>query len=143
MRPSSQSRTIRVFLSSNILDFSEECDLLVRKVFPKLPPSLQSKVCGVVEVDLRWGITEEQSRQCETLRICLKEIDRCKPSSPVFFIGMLGERYGWIPEGDFYPNDVLEDPDLGWVKDQIGGESVTELEILHGVLPPFAIARTT
>ncbi len=52
----------------------------------------------------------------------------------MFFVGLIGERYGWIPEEDFYPNDVLEDPNLAWVKEHIGGKSVTELEILHGVL---------
>ena len=88
----------------------------------------------VLEVDLRWGITEEQSKSGETLRICLEEIDRCRPSAPVFFVGLLGERYGWIPPRDYFKPDVLEDPNLGWVKEHIDGKSVTELEILHGVL---------
>jgi hypothetical protein len=89
----------------------------------------------ILEVDLRWGITEEQSKSGETLRICLEEIDRCRPSAPVFFVGLLGERYGWIPEQDYFKPDVLEDPKLGWVKEHIvEGKSVTELEILHGVL---------
>jgi len=46
----------------------------------------------------------------------------------------LGERYGWIPPTDYFKPDVLEDPNLGWVKEHIDGKSVTELEILHGVL---------
>ncbi|MEI6604470.1 MAG: DUF4062 domain-containing protein [Verrucomicrobiota bacterium] len=132
--PSSQSRLVRVFISSTFRDFMGERDELVKKIFPELRSRCKERFVEVLEVDLRWGITEEQSKQGETLRICLREIDRCRPSAPVFFIGMLGERYGWIPPQDFYPKDVLDDPDLEWVKDHVGGKSVTELEILHGVL---------
>ena len=147
----SPSRLVRVFISSTFRDFMGERDELVKKVFPELRRRAKERFVEILEVDLRWGITEEQSQQGETLRICLREIDRCRPSAPVFFIGMLGERYGWIPPQDFYPKDVLDDPDLGWVKDHVGGKSlcawiwrflglspkgksVTELEILHGVL---------
>jgi hypothetical protein len=36
MSSSYTSRTVRVFLSSTFLDFAEERDLLVKKVFPEL-----------------------------------------------------------------------------------------------------------
>ena len=129
-----KSRLVRVFISSTFRDFMGERDELVKKVFPELRRRCKSRFVELLEVDLRWGITEEQSKQGDTLRICLEEIDKCRPSAPVFFIGLLGERYGWIPEADFYPQSVLEDAQLGWVKEHIGGKSVTELEILHGVL---------
>jgi hypothetical protein len=45
---------------------------------------------------------------------------------------MLGERYGWIPPPDGYAADLLERQP--WLKKHQGGKSVTELEILHGVL---------
>ena len=131
---SEKSRLVRVFISSTFRDFMGERDVLVKKVFPELRRRCKSRFVELLEVDLRWGITEEQSKQGDTLRICLEEIDKCRPSAPVFFIGLLGERYGWIPEADFYPESVLEDEHLGWVKEHIGGKSVTELEILHGVL---------
>jgi len=111
-----------------------ERDELVKKVFPELRRRCRSRFVELLEVDLRWGITEEQTRQGATLGICLREIDRCRPSHPVFFIGLLGQRYGWIPEPDLYTHDVLEDPTLGWLKEYVGGKSVTELEIVHGVL---------
>jgi nephrocystin-3 len=129
-----QSRLVRVFISSTFRDFIEERDELVKKVFPELRRRAKERFVEILEVDLRWGITEEQSKSGETLRICLEEIDRCRPSAPVFFVGLLGERYGWIPPRDFYKSDVLEDPKLGWVKEHVEGKSVTELEILHGVL---------
>ena len=128
------SRLVRVFISSTFRDFIEERDLLVKRVFPELRQRCRERFVEVLEVDLRWGITEEQSKSGETLRICLQEIDRCRPSAPVFFVGLLGERYGWIPPRDYFEQDVLEDPKLRWVKGHVGGKSVTELEILHGVL---------
>ncbi len=130
----SPSRLVRIFISSTFRDFMAERDELVEKVFPELRRRCRSRFVELLEVDLRWGITEEQSRQGATLKICLQEIDRCRPSAPVFFIGLLGERYGWVPPPDYYPQEVLEDPEFVWVKEHIGGCSITELEILHGVL---------
>jgi nephrocystin-3 len=126
--PSAASRQIRVFLSSTFRDFMEERDLLVKQVFPELRRKARERGVEVVDVDLRWGITEEESRQGKVIPICLGEIDRCRP----YFVGMLGERYGWIPPSDQYSPDVIERQP--WLNDHLGGVSVTELEILHGVL---------
>lgn len=131
---STPSRLVRVFISSTFRDFMGERDELVKRVFPELRSRCKDRFVEIVEVDLRWGITEDQSREGATLKICLQEIDRCRPSAPVFFIGLLGERYGWVPPNDYYPTEVLDDPELAWVREHIGGKSVTELEILHGVL---------
>lgn len=128
------SRLVRIFISSTFRDFMAERDELVKKVFPELRRRCKDLFVEIVEVDLRWGITEEHSQKGATLRICLEEIERCRPSSPVFFIGLLGERYGWVPPHEYYTPDVLRDPKLSWVWEHIGGKSVTELEILHGVL---------
>jgi tetratricopeptide (TPR) repeat protein len=129
-----QSRLVRVFISSTFRDFIQERDELVKRVFPELRKKCKERFIELLEVDLRWGITEDQAKGGETLRICLEEIDRCRPSAPVFFLGLLGERYGWIPPKEFFTKEVLEDPNLGWVKEHIEGKSVTELEIIHGVL---------
>ena len=135
------SRLIRIFISSTFRDFMGERDEMVKRVFPELRRRCKARFIELLEVDLRWGITEEQSRQGATLNICLQEINRCRPSLPVFFIGLLGERYGWVPPPDYYPMDMLEDPELGWVREHVGGKSVTELEILHGVLNNLAMAE--
>ena len=55
----SDSRTVRIFLSSTFLDFAEERDLLVRKVFPELRRKCWERQVELVDVDLRWGITEK------------------------------------------------------------------------------------
>lgn len=122
------SRSARIFLSSTFRDFGEERDLLVRRVFPALRARLKDRFVDLVDVDLRWGITAEQAERGEVLPICLAEIDRARP----YFVGMLGERYGWIPPSDGYALDLLERH--SWLHDHRGGKSVTELEILHGVL---------
>jgi nephrocystin-3 len=82
----------------------------------------------LVDVDLRWGITEEQAQRGEVLPICLAEIDRSRP----YFMGFIGDRYGWVPEHHQYDLSlVVERP---WLDEHRGGKSVTELEMLHGVL---------
>ena len=123
-----RSRSVRIFLSSTFRDFGEERDLLVKRVFPALRARLKDRFVELVDVDLRWGITVEEAERGEVLPICLAEIDRSRP----YFIGMLGERYGWIPPPDGYAADLLERQP--WLKKHQGGKSVTELEILHGVL---------
>jgi nephrocystin-3 len=122
------SRTARIFLSSTFRDFGEERDLLVRRVFPALRTKLKDRFVELVDVDLRWGITAERAERGEVLPICLSEIDRSRP----FFVGLLGERYGWVPEKGKYPPELVEQ--RPWLKKHQGGKSVTELEILHGVL---------
>lgn len=62
-----ESRVIRVFLSSTFRDFMQERDLLVKEVFPELRRKAQERGVEVVDVDLRWGITEQESHQGNVL----------------------------------------------------------------------------
>jgi len=55
------SRQIRVFISSTFRDFMEERDLLVKQVFPSLRRRTQERGVEVVDVDLRWGTSQEQT----------------------------------------------------------------------------------
>jgi tetratricopeptide (TPR) repeat protein len=122
------NRTVRIFISSTFRDFGRERDLLTRQVFPELRRRARDRRVEIVGIDLRWGITEEESAQGETLPICLAEIDRSRP----FFLGLLGERYGWIPEPGQVPRHLFESQP--WLLRLESGASVTEMEILHGVL---------
>ena len=125
--PLSTDRQIRVFISSTFRDMMRERDLLVKEVFPELRRKCAKRFVTFTEVDLRWGITEEQANEGQVLPLCLAEIERSRP----YFIGLLGQRYGWVP--DTVRPDVIErEP---WLKEHVQGRiSVTELEILHGVL---------
>jgi tetratricopeptide (TPR) repeat protein len=111
----------------------EERDYLVKFTFPQLRKLCERR--GVVwgEVDLRWGVTDEAAAEDRVLPICLEEIRRCRP----YFIGLLGERYGWVPQG--LPPQLLEQE--AWLGEQMAERaSVTELEILHGVVRNPAMA---
>lgn len=128
LHSSASSRAIRVFISSTFRDFTTERDLLVRSVFPDLRRRCRERHVELIDVDLRWGITEAETEQGQVLPICLAEIDRARP----FFVGLLGERYGWTPTVDQFEEAIVaEHP---WLTEHLGGKSVTELEILHGVL---------
>lgn len=122
-----KNRSIRIFLSSTFRDMMEERDVLMTHTWPELRQFCRERQVEIVEVDLRWGITEEQSTRKETLKLCLDEIRVCRP----FFIGILGERYGWMPTDDAFTADLKEEQP--WIE-ELYGKSVTELEILHGVL---------
>ncbi len=119
------NRVVRVFISSTFKDMQQERDELVKKVFPVLKKLCDERDITWRDVDLRWGITDEQKAEGSVLPICLEEINRCRP----FFIGLLGERYGWVPDR---LNSDLENKQP-WIK-KAQGCSVTEMEILYGVL---------
>ena len=121
----SQYRTVRVFLSSTFRDMHEERDYLVKFVFPELRSRCRSRGLEFTEVDLRWGVTEEQAERGEVLPICLAEIEKCRP----YFIGILGQRYGYVP-AETHQELIAEQPWLDDYKER----SITELEILHGAL---------
>ncbi len=122
---SSAWRTVRVFISSTFRDMHAERDWLVKRVFPALRERLEPHRVHLVDIDLRWGVTKEQADNDEVLDICLSQIDDCRP----FFLGILGERYGWV--SDQVPERVTSK--WGWVQHHLG-KSITELEILYGVL---------
>jgi hypothetical protein len=124
---SGSSRRIRVFISSTFSDMQEERDILIRRIFPQLRKLCEERAVTWTEVDLRWGITDEQKAEGKVLPFCLEEIRRCQP----YFIDLLGERYGWVPERSSIPADLLEAQP--WLEQHLR-HSVTELEILHGVL---------
>lgn len=116
---------IRVFISSTFRDMQEEREVLTKQIFPQLRKLCEGRGVTWSEVDLRWGITEEQKAEGKVLPLCLAEIFRCRP----YFIGILGERYGWVP--DQIPVDLInQEP---WLEEHLD-HSVTELEILYGVL---------
>jgi len=123
-----KDRVVRVFISSTFRDMVEDRNELMSHVWPALRKICRERSVEFVEVDLRWGVTEEQSQRKETLRHCLAEIKRCRP----FFIGLLGERYGWVPGPEAYSPALLDEED--WLISEVAKRSVTELEILHGVL---------
>jgi tetratricopeptide (TPR) repeat protein len=124
-RPAADRREIRVFISSTFRDMQEEREELVKQVFPQLRRLCESRGVTWGEVDLRWGVPDEAKAEGKVLPLCLQEIEHCRP----YFIGLLGERYGWVPEE--IPESLFETQP--WLREHLH-QSVTALEILHGVL---------
>ena len=120
-------RLIRIFISSTFRDMIEDRNELMSKCWPQIRDLCRIRQVELSEIDLRWGISEAQSQRQETLKLCLDEIQKCRP----FFLGLLGERYGWVPDSSALTQDLLQEQ--SWLRG-IADTSVTELEILHGVL---------
>lgn len=118
-------KTVRVFISSTFRDMHAERDHLVKVVFPALRERLEKYRIHLIDIDLRWGVTQEQADNDQALDVCLDQIDTCRP----FFIGILGERYGYV--SNKLPERVASK--YGWIRHH-SGKSITELEILYGVL---------
>jgi len=108
-----------------------ERDWLRLHVFPVLEERLRERFHHLETVDLRWGVEsasaqEEQDRELVVLTICLREIERSRP----FLLGLLGDRYGWRPPSARITEAARE----AGLDADVAGKSVTELEILFGVL---------
>ncbi|XP_036592246.1 telomerase protein component 1 isoform X2 [Trichosurus vulpecula] len=120
--PQHSWRSVRVFISSTFLDMHGERDLLLRSVLPALQARAAHHQISVRGIDLRWGVTEEETRKDRQLELCLEEVENSQ-----IFVGILGSRYGYVP-----PNYSLPDhPHFRWAKDYPSGRSVTEMEVMQ------------
>lgn len=125
-----ENREVRIFLSSTFSDMNEERSAIV-KLFHKLRFEANKRNVSLSLLDLRWGVTDEESRTGKVLSVCLNEIENSHP----FFIGLLGSNYGTAPE----LSELEKNPDLKerypWIeKDISDGMSITEIEMQYGVL---------
>lgn len=126
-----ENRQIRVFVSSTFQDMKAERDYLMQTVFPRLRKKAAERDVSFIELDLRWGITEEEARKGKVVQVCLNEIDNSHP----FFIGLLGDRYGWCPGAEILAQDTNLAERYPWIRQDIErGASVTEIEMQYGVL---------
>lgn len=111
-------RTATIFISSTFQDMQYERDCINEIVVPALKEFFKFYRIAVRTIDLRWGVNTidnaEKDIEASILNVCLNEIDRSRP----FFIGIVGDRYGWIPPS------VIDSDD----------RSVTEMEIDYGAL---------
>ena len=124
-----ENRHIRLFISSTFQDLHDERDYLMRRIFPELREIAAERDVTLTELDLRWGITEEEAQNGKVVEICLREIENSIP----FFIGIIGNRYGWCPTSNELGKSVLER--YNRVSDYLNRHlSVTEMEMQFGVL---------
>eukprot|EP01133_Synstelium_polycarpum_P004222 gene4222-4918_t len=119
------NNTLYVFISSTFKDMIGERDHLIKSVFPALNIKAKSKNLTVVPVDLRWGLTKEETTVKGQIELCLKQIDKC----PIT-ICALGSRYGWVPPE--YKAEVAE----SWLASVPPGQSITALEVQYALDKP-------
>jgi tetratricopeptide (TPR) repeat protein len=138
-----KERSIRVFISSTFVDNQTERDILVKKIFPQLRKICEERNVSWSEVDLRWGISEDKINEGKLIPVIIEEIRRCRP----YFIGIVGNRYGYVPSGKDFSKEVLDN--YPWLNDY-PGRSITELEIIYGVftnkernIPAFFYLRSS
>ena len=118
-------RTASVFICSTFRDMQAERTHLVKVVMPRLRQRLERHRVHLVDVDLRWGVTRKQAENDGALDVCLEWVRACRP----LFLGVLGHRYGWIPDrvsAETAREHAIETP--------AAGRSITEIEILVGAL---------
>lgn len=121
--------SIPVFISSTFRDLQQERDELKQQVEPELNRRLAPYGCRVELIDLRWGVTtadvSEDTRQAQVLDVCLREIQRSDP----LFVGLVGDRYGWIPPVG-HAKAAADEAGLTALPDDT---SVTAMEFHHGL----------
>lgn len=93
-----ETPVFRVFISSTFSDFQAERDYLDAEIFPLLREFCTENGAEFQPVDLRWGISDEASREMRAVELCERELIRCQQVSPrPNFLILAGDRYGWCP----------------------------------------------
>ena len=127
-----KERRVRLFISSTFRDMNAERDYLNTYVFPQVKDYCRKRYIDFIPVDLRWGITEEESKNGLVIASCIQEVDDSRP----FFIGILGARYGWMPtieELDCNRPSIIENQE--WLASKlVESASITEIEMDYAVL---------
>ncbi len=86
-----------MFVSSTFRDLEEERNVLRERVYPALSELCAEHGARFQPIDLRWGVSEEASRDQQAMSICLGEIERCRQVTPrPNFLILLGNRHGWL-----------------------------------------------
>jgi hypothetical protein len=120
-----------IFISSTFKDVQAERDSLRDVVFRGIDDNLKDYHRRLEPIDLRWGVEtvetpEQERKELLVLKVCLDEIERCRP----FLLVILGDRYGWTPPAHRMQTVIDE---KGFVT-KVENKSVTALEIEYGVL---------
>eukprot|EP01129_Flabellula_baltica_P004954 TRINITY_DN1762_c0_g1_i2.p1 TRINITY_DN1762_c0_g1~~TRINITY_DN1762_c0_g1_i2.p1 ORF type:complete len:1949 (-),score=386.28 TRINITY_DN1762_c0_g1_i2:5-5851(-) len=110
--------TLRLFISSTFLDMSAERDYLVKWIIPQLKKQFSEHRIHIIDVDLRWGVTQKEAESGNSVQICLNEVENCD-----IFIALLGDRYGWVPDRHQIRDDIKIK--YSWKE----GMSITAMEI--------------
>lgn len=125
----------KIFVSSTFRDMDFERDAIQFHVISRLNEKYRPYKVQFQLVDLRVGINtanlSEEEKENHVLNVCFDSIEQSRP----FFIALLGDRYGWIPDDkrwDSVFNRLQLEQQHLLVNSK--GKSVTEMEILYGAI---------
>lgn len=133
------AQTAYIFLSSSFADMQRERDCISLLCIPELNRVLNPQGIELKTIDLRWGIDttsiqEEEDRMQEVMKVCLQEIDHCRP----LFVGILGHRYGTVLSRESWNKFFKDYKDNNRLPSSPG--SVTAAEVyLGGIDSPESI----
>ena len=127
-------KDISVFISSTFNDMHAERDYILKNVFPQLGEWCERRHIFLRDIDLRWGVTPQDSQTQNTIYKCLTAVDSCRP----FFLCFLGQRRGWVPTLDRINARTRDTfPEIVEMA-RSESRSATEYEIEHALLMPLA-----
>ena len=128
------------FVSSTFRDMQNERDIINRTILPRLRFLVGERGASISFTDLRWGINTENLDECQEMEkildVCIKKIDEAHP----YFIVLIGDRYGTIPDSDVIKSFLNSKSGKAYVSDEVIGKSVTALEIMHAI---YHLSRTS
>eukprot|EP00002_Diphylleia_rotans_P017507 TRINITY_DN339_c0_g3_i4.p1 TRINITY_DN339_c0_g3~~TRINITY_DN339_c0_g3_i4.p1 ORF type:complete len:1206 (-),score=300.21 TRINITY_DN339_c0_g3_i4:1020-4637(-) len=116
---------LRIFLSSTFRDMQKERDYFFQHGVPEIKEFAKTYGVELVFIDLRWGLTLDDSRNGKVVIRCCESIEKCP-----YFVCLLGAKYGWIPN---HSKADEWDPETDSRYPQISGyenKSVTDYEIM-------------
>lgn len=114
-----------LFISSTFNDMHAERDYLVKYVLPDLKNWCFEQNIELMDIDLRWGIPDEEVAVNSAVEICL---DIIRSNAPMLIINFTGERVGWIPTSEDISDKFAQM--YPQMLSYIGNKSITELEML-------------
>ncbi|WP_372368027.1 DUF4062 domain-containing protein [Candidatus Uabimicrobium sp. HlEnr_7] len=82
-------KMLKVFVSSTFLDLELERDRL-HQIFEKIEQQILQRRLTICSYDLRW---RDRSSTEHVVDWCIRMVEQCD-----YFIAILGNRYGWVPE---------------------------------------------
>jgi hypothetical protein len=103
-------KKVRVFISSTLRDMHAERDHLVTVVFPELRECVEQLGLEFFDVDLRWGVPVKDlnGETVNSGEYSRPWIARVEP----FFVCLLGQRYGWVPEPRHFRDTTIQQMQL-------------------------------
>jgi hypothetical protein len=119
--------SVRVYISGDYDDMFSERQYLEKDVWPVINRWLMPYRMCFVPIDMRFGVTKSECFHAHVVKLHLDLIDFCFP----FFVCLLGERYGWVPDEHYLNYGDLELDRFKWIKEYPGSLSLIHLEIIH------------